>query len=1721
MANWFTRALDVATPWMRGGEVVRRKKREEEEQSQNQPAPTRAPQQPGGLQVTNSNNNQRISVDGFEPKPQKPVNVFEGLNKNLTLNKPNNAVEIINKEANRPVETPRPGAVVTPSRPQSTLRVDNSGQNRRITLPNGRAVDTTPAAETPEQVINRGLDSGKSFEQIASENRYDINGIRDYTKITRPNYGVKVEKPKQGFLNKVRDIFDANTQADQYRRQEGNRNKGENKNIVLENPGNIVSKTPVVGHVVKALNTLGGQGAELPAIAEGFFLEKQRGDIGRKIEEAQANGNKALADAYKKEWDAISARIEFNNLVQNAGHETFQKNKGGLLNTGTLYDEEGSRAGDAETALKDVVLPTAVSMLDLYTLGKGNAISEGVKQGGLRTGVQTQIPNIVKASAGNFTSGSADAIANDGSAADATKAGILNTIFGIVPDIGLPAIASGFKSRILPKFTRTGRVAAKDIISELDDAAISASAEAANVAMTPRPISIRQSIPINEVVGDEIGVPVRNMTEPRPTGPIIQEFPGDATQATSNQVIQKTVDDIKAEAASVANDTSKPSQASINKFEGVTPRAPEAPFKLDENVTIKGQDDAVAEYAKWLKQMGEGNGVNLIDDGAGGKTRVTNNVRFGDTKGQRMTKAMWEDEARRQLEAGTAEPGVQQLFDEVADPELQSLLAKGEQAPVPQGTPIKVKQVNGINVMDDTNVPQNLPENPGTVRPTAANAPSNVKSEAVANTPVVSTPASLPKETQEILDNPKNFTKRQVASARNQRKLARQMAKTQEDTAEAMSRIETASPAKQSSEGFVQTGQFGKSENGGAYEKVSRAAERTQAVQETSQMSPDDIIQTARRNQGETGGFTKRDMRNIRALVESKRIVRGTPEWNEARQILKEDGTVWGQTGALRNYTMRRTASTPELISRYESKLYKLADDPTKIDSKWFDEVEAAQDNYVVARDNATKAYNEFTRDPSSANAKAYHAAMDAADKADKVAKQTEYTVADKALRGNKDVKQVRELQKMAQEADLYQMDAVDASMLSGTGTFLRNFVNASVGGIEETLFGKGAAKLASFTKRSRANNIKIGGGAGRGSLEGFGKGVDNVVSASTARAKNAGWNPLEHIKNWSTTGNQLGDTVMDAQAFRNTFDHYRSVLKSQGYKGTELNDRAGVMSRADPDNVMREYQGVARVAAGLGQGITRNNKIETIIKNIVSDTISAGKPAQWSENVGKLTARMTVGFPTAIARSAVEGVKRFTLGAPTFAKALRESDPLKRAILMKEGLKQAGTGSAVIPPLFYALGSAGMITGSYPDDKEERARWEREGITENAIKIDGAYYQLPAYLGAWAVPGLFYSSLGRNGGDIPAAAADAAKSIPDLLPTDQISNITDVINGRSDLGKFMAQTGAGAVRASTPAGALLNQISKSFDPTKNDTNSGTILENFVNKVVSGLPGVNGGLVDVPDKLDDEGNAIQNPNAAQVFAGAASAVQDKGEERTAEIQGQVTDALKGISDLGALSDQNLKAILSKEDAKLYDKAVSGGELKEKELASLKEALVKGVSSEGTDTAYLEKGQYDTNITALKMKRELMNADPTTKPSSLKDIDTAIKRGEIYKEKQIPYEDITEYKDISLDEWRNLGDPEDDSYDPEAYQRLWEIDQLMTKGGVSYGKKLDKNKYYAKDSGKGRGGGSRKMSTDFGKLTGGSFAPKVQQYATIDAKSGNIPIIRTVRPNIVHKITSSR
>ena len=514
-------------------------------------------------------------------------------------------------------------------------------------------------------------------------------------------------KPKQSFWNKVRDQFDANTEADQYRRLKGNITKGENKPIVLENPGNIISKTPIVGHAVKATNTLLNQTREI--------------DDTIKQAVAVQTGN---TEAYRN----ASSRLD--DIKRG-----YQKNSGGLFNVGTLYDEEASKRGDFKTGMKDIVAPTATAMLDVYTLGKGNLIDDAIREAGLRKGLRIATPNIVKSSAGNFASGVTDTYSQGGDVKDMLRAGGINAVLGVAPDVALPALAKGVKGN-LAKVLRNKPLDVTDVIDELDDAATSTGAETAIQALEPRRIPIREvtDVPITQVVGEDIPINVRDTNQPKP---LIQETSRDEVFATPNRLIQQNADGARAEQRFNFNKENQPTRPEIDAFEGVTPRQSERSFNLSDEAVNNSQNKLIDDYAEQLRQLGEGNGTQLVPDGEGGYIRTTNNVRFGDTKGKRMTKAMWREEAERQLRSGKADSAFQREFTDAADPEVQSMLAKGERPSVPQGKPIQVKEVNDIPVVDKTEVPQGLPEQPGTVRVTTQADPQAIKTQAAAEQPPV------------------------------------------------------------------------------------------------------------------------------------------------------------------------------------------------------------------------------------------------------------------------------------------------------------------------------------------------------------------------------------------------------------------------------------------------------------------------------------------------------------------------------------------------------------------------------------------------------------------------------------------------------------------------------------------------------------------------------------------------------------------------------------------------------------------------------------------------------------------------------------------------------------------------------------------------------------------------------------------------------------------------
>ena len=278
------------------------------------------------------------------------------------------------------------------------------------------------------------------------------------------------------------------------------------------------------------------------------------------------------------------------------------------------------------------------------------------------------------------------------------------------------------------------------------------------------------------------------------------------------------------------------------------------------------------------------------------------------------------------------------------------------------------------------------------------------------------------------------------------------------------------------------------------------------------------------------------------------------------------------------------------------------------------------------------------------------------------------------------------------------------------------------------------------------------------------------------------------------------------------------------------------------------------------------------------------------------------------------------------------------------------------------------------------------------------------------------------------------------------------------------------------------------------------------------------------DDLVNQG--VSPAQAAANFAGntiglGVNTYQTAADKERADTEAhadEINAQASGLNQLGVFRNDTLKGLLDEDATKLWDKMSSGEQLSRKEISSLQNDLVKGVSTGLTadsDSAYRERGDYQTDWQTLNIKKQLLEQDPTTKPSVIRNLEIQIKRTELLAQNDIPYSDLELYQNTSLSEWRKLADT-----NPAAYKKLAQIDQLFTNAGASYGSgDTTKNKYYDSSSGgkrrRNQFSGLASVSTDRS-----SWLPKIQQYDTssLMPNAAKIPEIKRENPQIVHKIT---
>lgn len=868
----------------------------------------------------------------------------------------------------------------------------------------------------------------------------------------------------------------------------------------------------------------------------------------------------------------------------------------------------------------------------------------------------------------------------------------------------------------------------------------------------------------------------------------------------------------------------------------------------------------------------------------------------------------------------------------------------------------------------------------------------------------------------------------------------------------------------------AKTGEVGKSTakrtKGREYEKSSVEASKERGAREAANTSYEKFTEDVGKKAVPSGA----DRDTARALQD--RFKPGSEEHRRLGRIAGDVETEAAQTLGTIEKTVRRTANPKQLTDRFANKLYASIDDDVSLSESDFQTIIKRNEDFTAARDTRDQAVERFNNDPSDTNMQGVVDAFNKVEEADRAAKFEEYTVANRVGKGSKNPKAKKFIDKLGKEAGVYTMDLVDSAYLSSTRTMLNNFINTFGVGAEERLFGKVGARFARLL-----TGEKVGGGSRVGRKLGQKLGFANLRRDVRLRQQADGNRLVKAYKNIVTTGNTVGERNIEGATFSGVFDHYQQSLKAAGYTGDELKRRALVNSLIDPENVVEAYRTPILNANALG-GVTSSYR--TKFEQQVAHALSFGSENKVVRGGAKLLTRATLGFPTVVWRSMVQGGKRALLGLPSWGQAgvaLAKGDKAAAAMAIKQAVKEGGSG-LLMGGMGALLSSQDMLTGAYPSDKEERAAWEREGKTENSIKLGGHWVPLPPLLGSLALPFMVGANTQQEIANGEGAGAGqkaldislgALRTAVNTSPVDSFDkNIqfwSDLEQGR-DVSKYLTQTGTSLVRGVTPAGSFINQVAKMIDPTANDTKREEAIDEFVAKVVDGIPGLN---LKLPDKVVD-GNVIKNPTAIARLLGATSREQGAGVQKSTDIKADIQAANQQLRDYGIFSD-SVRNILDDDAKTVFDKARDGKDVSEKELKSLMDGVTKGVT-ESEDTRFLEDGDYDSNLAVLRAKRELLASEPTTRRETLDAYDMQITRGEIYKERKTPYKLAKQYKDISLTEWRDLGDSESDSYDPELYQQLWELDEALTgKGASRKSGDPEKQKYYAKKAGSGGRGGS--------------------------------------------------
>lgn len=435
----------------------------------------------------------------------------------------------------------------------------------------------------------------------------------------------------------------------------------------------------------------------------------------------------------------------------------------------------------------------------------------------------------------------------------------------------------------------------------------------------------------------------------------------------------------------------------------------------------------------------------------------------------------------------------------------------------------------------------------------------------------------------------------------------------------------------------------------------------------------------------------------------------------------------------------------------------------------------------------------------------------------------------------------------------------------------------------------KSQAKSGVSTFATSKADFKLANDLAKGTLSGrLARDFKTSVKLEVASRSNALTKALQFVdtvyRAGSTAWTGAGDLVKNAtrmanlatiQKARNAGITDSAAVRDYVVKARNTPEYKNLL--ADMESQYAGYVSLARYRSAAEAGdpniIKTLSKFDNAIKNAIT---SRGGNARVAAELNDLIMPPTTGFAAATARVAGKGLNAMALGILGFrkgAKLMQSSAPNAQAIgtlNMARSIIDGVAGGGMYAGGMY-LGLNGQWTGSYPSDSNEAARWEREGITPNTMRIpmpDGTTLQIEPgrVLGVLGLPLVIPTVVGnaiKEGVDVGDAIGQAVDGTlgqfisnfgVDAL-SDSIVDLTNLTKG-NDFEKARAQKnlmnrlGFTLSNALTPAAGIQNNAANLLDENKRET-SGDIGATMASRNPFTRPGV-----DV--RLDNTGQPVRN-----------------------------------------------------------------------------------------------------------------------------------------------------------------------------------------------------------------------------------------------------------------------